>query len=95
MKKICILLIIGMFIVNMLPGIVGENEALEFTLKEKKYNENRKIIPIYTEHGFKNLPNSKGKPGAYVIITNPEDDYFQYHLHMAPPLLLIACLQGL
>jgi len=73
MKKFWIILIVGMFIISMLPGIVGENETVEYTLKAKKYIENRDIIPIYTVHGLEKSPAAKGKPGAYVIITDPGD----------------------
>lgn len=73
MKKILIFLIACMFLLSMLPGIVGEKEADESTLKEKKFNESRKIIPVYTEHGLERAPATKGKPGAYVTITNPSE----------------------
>ena len=73
MKKICIVLIISMLIIGMLPGIIAGNETLDCTLTEKKFKENRKIIPIFTENGYKKLPNSKGKPGVFVIITNPDN----------------------
>ena len=73
MKKFLIILIVGMFIISMLPGMVGENETVEYTLKAKKYIENRDIIPIYTAHDLEKSPATKGKPGAYVIITNPGD----------------------
>ena len=73
MKKILIVLIIGMFVISILPGIVGENDSVEYTLKEKKYKEDRKVIPIYTEHGLKKVFNSRGKPGVYVIITDPTE----------------------
>jgi len=73
MKKILIVLIVSMFVISMLPGLVGENETVEYALKAKKYKEDRKIIPLYTEHGLKKSPNSRGKPGVYVIITNPGD----------------------
>lgn len=73
MKKLLIVLIASMFLISMLPGIIGESEALGYTLTVKKYKEDRKIIPLYTEHGLVRAPNAKGKPGAYVIITNPAD----------------------
>jgi len=57
----------------MLPGIVGEKEADECTFKERKFIEDRKIIPVYTEQGLERAPGAKGKPGAYVIITDPDD----------------------
>ena len=62
-----------MFLLSMLPGIVGEREAGECTFKERKFIEDRKIIPVYTEHGLERAPGAKGKPGAYVIITEPDD----------------------
>jgi hypothetical protein len=73
MKKILIILIIAMFVISILPGIIGENDFVEYSLKEKKYEEDRKVIPIYTEHGLKKVPNSRGKPGVYVIITDPSE----------------------
>jgi len=73
MKKILIVLIACMFIISMLPGIIGENEADEYTFKERKFIENRKIIPVYTEQGLERAPGAKGKPGVYVIITQPDD----------------------
>ena len=73
MKKILIGLIVCMFIISMIPGIVGEKETDECTFKERKFIEDRKIIPVYTEHGLERAPGAKGKPGAYVTITNPGD----------------------
>jgi hypothetical protein len=73
MKKILIFLIIGMFVISMLPGIVGENNSVEYTIKEKRYKENREVIPVYTEYGLEKVPNSRGKPGAYVIIDDPTE----------------------
>ncbi|KYK22631.1 hypothetical protein AYK25_02410 [Thermoplasmatales archaeon SM1-50] len=73
MKKVWIVLIVGMFIISMLPGIVGENETAGNTFQAKKFIETRKVIPIFTEHGFQRTPNSKGKPGVYVIIIYPTD----------------------
>ena len=67
----------------MLPGIVGENESVENTLKTRIYNENRDVIPIYTADGLKNVPAPRGKPpgtpgggknkAPVVTITNPLD----------------------
>ena len=71
MKKILIILITSMFIISMLPNIAGENETV--TLKAKKYIETRDVIPIYTVHGLEKIPVGKGKPGAYVTITNPSN----------------------
>jgi hypothetical protein len=73
MKKIYIIMIIGMFIISMLPGIVGENETVEYTFKAKKYIETRDIIPIYTAHGLEKAPGAKGKPDVYVEITYPNN----------------------
>ena len=73
MKKILIALIACMFLLSVLPGIVGEKEADENTFKERKFIEDRKIIPIYTEHGLERVPASKGKPGVTVIIDTPSD----------------------
>lgn len=73
MKKIWIFLIAGMFVISMLPGISGENETVEYSIKAKRFIETRDVIPIYTQHGLKNIPMGKGKPGVYVTITNPED----------------------
>lgn len=73
MKKIWVALIVGIFIISMLPGIVGENKTAENTFIVKKFIETRKVIPIITEHGLQRAPGSKGKPGVYVIITSPTD----------------------
>jgi len=71
MKKILIGLIVCMFIIGMLPGIVGEKEAVEDTLKERRYKEDRKIVPILTENGLVRVPVGKGKPVVTVEITSP------------------------
>ena len=71
MKKILIVFIVCMFVISMLPGIIGENETVEYTFKEKRYIETRNVIPIYTIHGLEKAPGGKGKPGVYVTITNP------------------------
>ena len=73
MKKIWIGLIVCMFIVSSLPGIIGDIETNEHTFEAREFIENRKIIPVYTEHGLDKAPAAKGKPGAYVTITNPSD----------------------
>jgi hypothetical protein len=73
MKKILIVLIVSMFVISMLPGLVGENETVEYTFKAKKYIENRKTIPFYTEQGLTRGPASRGKPDIYVIISTPSD----------------------
>jgi hypothetical protein len=73
MKKILIVLIASMFVISLMPGIFGENQSADCTIKERKYKEDRKIIPLYTEYGLIKSPNSRGKPGVYVIILNPDD----------------------
>jgi hypothetical protein len=73
MKKILIILIAGIFLVSMLPGIIGDNEAIEYEIKAKKFKENRDTIPIITAHGLVKAPGGKGKPGVTVEITNPEN----------------------
>ena len=73
MKKILIVLIVCMFFLSMLSGIVGESKIPKYTFKENKYKEDRKVIPIYTEHGLKRVPNSMGKPDVYVIIDEPDN----------------------
>jgi len=69
MKKIGIFLIACMFILSMLPGIIGEADDNKVELR--KFIENRDVIPIYTAQGFEKVPNEKGKPGTYVEITSP------------------------
>jgi len=71
-KTILIGLIVFMFIFSSIPVFLGQAEDLE-TIKERKYKENRDVIPILTKQGLKEKPITKGKPGAYVIITNPTD----------------------
>jgi hypothetical protein len=73
MKKIWVALIVGIFIISMLPGIIGENETAENTFIVKKFIETRKVIPIITEHGLQRAPGSKGKPGVQVSIIYPTD----------------------
>jgi hypothetical protein len=73
MKKILICLIACMFIISMLPGIFGESDTVENTLKERRYKEDRKIVPILTEHGLVRAPTGKGKPIITVDITDPAD----------------------
>ena len=73
MKKIWVALIVGIFIISMLPGIIGENETAENTFIIKKFIETRKVIPIITEHGLQRAPGSKGKPGVQVSIIYPTD----------------------
>jgi hypothetical protein len=71
MKKILIVLIVGMFLISTLPGILGDSETIEYKIKAKKYKENRDSIPIITAHGLEKVPSGKGKPGVYVTITSP------------------------
>jgi hypothetical protein len=81
MKKILISLIVCMFIISMLPGIVGDAETNEQTLKARKFIETRDMIPVYTEHGLENVPAIRGNaraPGGgdkspRVTITNPQN----------------------
>ena len=82
MKKILISLIVCMFIISMLPGIVGEKETDETALKAREFIENRDIIPVYTANGLKKAPADRGKPenpgggknkAPSVTITNPLD----------------------
>lgn len=69
MKKIVIALVTCMFVFTMLSGFVIE--ANDISNLERKYKEDRDVIPIITKAGLKQVPNSRGKPGAYVTITNP------------------------
>jgi len=71
-KKILVGIILLMLVCSTIPGLIGQEENKD-SFKEKKYKENRDVIPIYTKHGIENIPTAKGKPGVYVIITNPED----------------------
>jgi len=71
MKKLWICMIACMFVFSMLPGIIGEADNTIF--EERKFIENREVIPVYTVHGLEKVPAGKGKPGAYVIITEPDD----------------------
>jgi hypothetical protein len=71
MKKIGIVLIVGMFIISMLPGVVGEKETNEYTITARIFIENRDAIPIYTAHGLVKAPGGRGKPEVIVDIINP------------------------
>ena len=73
MKKILIILIAGMFIASMLPGILGNNVTNDFTLKNKRFIENRDAVPVFTSHGLEKAPGARAKPGVYVTITDPSD----------------------
>ena len=73
MKKVIIVLIACMFLIGVLPAIVGE-EAEDYTLRERKYKEDRDIIPIYTKNGLVNVP-AKGKPVYYMTITSPTGEF--------------------
>jgi PKD repeat protein len=69
-KKILIGMIVLMFIFSTLPVFIGQAEDTN-EFQERKYKENRNIIPVYTKNGIKHHPATKGKPGAYVIIEEP------------------------
>ena len=45
-KKILIILIVGMLVISMIPGIVGKKEAEECNFVLRKYTENRKVVTI-------------------------------------------------
>jgi len=70
--KILIGMIVLMFIFSAIPIFIGQSEDID-NIKERKYKENRDTIPIYTKNGIQQHPVAKGKPGAYVTITNPLD----------------------
>jgi hypothetical protein len=71
-KRMLIGMIALMFICSAIPTLIGQEENMN-TIKERKYKENRDIVPIYTKHGLENLASAKGKPGVYVTITNPKN----------------------
>jgi len=71
MKKIVISLIACMILLSILPSIIGENGAGECTFTERTFIEQRKVIPVYTAQGLERGPAARGKPGVYVVITNP------------------------
>lgn len=71
-KKFLIGIIAIMLVCSMIPSLIGQADDMA-TFKERKYKENRDVIPIYTKNGLVKAPNSRGKPGAYVTITNPSD----------------------
>ena len=73
MKKLLIILIIGMFIASSLPGILGDNIKVDCKIKEKRFIETRNFVPVLTAHGLEKAPGAKGKPGVFVTITNPSD----------------------
>jgi PKD repeat protein len=70
-KKILIGLIACMFLASMIPNIIGEQNVKDYTFQERRYINQKDLKGIYTERGIEKLPNSRGKPGAYVTITNP------------------------
>lgn len=70
MKKFVAGMVVLMFVVGVLPGLIGQAEDIG-ALKEKKYSENREIVPVYTKMGIEYLSLARGKPGVYVDITNP------------------------
>ena len=71
-KNFLICMIAIMFVISVIPGLIGQAEDMAI-LKEKKYKEDREIVPILTKNGFKQVPTSRGKPGIYVTITNPSN----------------------
>jgi len=64
-------LIAFMFLLSMLPGIIGEQDADEYTFKERRVIDNREVKAVYTEHGLEKVPGTRGKPGITVDITDP------------------------
>ena len=74
MKKILIGLIVLMFVCSTIPGLIGQTKNTIVFNERKQYEEDREIIPIYTNNGLEKVPVGKGKPPAtYVIITYPSD----------------------
>jgi hypothetical protein len=80
MKKILIFLIVCMFIISMLPGLIGGAKTDEYEFKSRKFIENRDKAPFYTAQGLEIEDfAAKGKPGGgggrnkppSVTITNP------------------------
>jgi hypothetical protein len=77
-KKILVGILVIMFICSMIPSLIGQAEDI-VTFKERKYKENRDVIPIYTKDGLIKVPNSRGKPPSpgdkkpSVTITNPSN----------------------
>jgi len=74
MKKILIALIACMFILSMLPGIIGEKEADEYNFKERRFIEQKDLKGVHTQHGLEKIPGARGKPVITVEITNPIQD---------------------
>ena len=72
MKNILVGLVVFMFAVSMVSAFIGDAEDMN-TFKERKYKESRDMIQLYTKHGIMQEHAAKGKPGAYVTITNPID----------------------
>jgi len=72
-KKILVCILVIMFICSMIPSLIGQADDM-VTFKERKYKENRDVIPIYTKNGLEKVPIARGKPVVYVTITNPEND---------------------
>lgn len=70
-KKILTGLIVFMFLASMLPGIVGEQNAETHTYQERRFVEEKDLKGIYTINGVQKNLQARGKPGAYVTITNP------------------------
>ena len=72
-KKILIGLVACMFLSSILPGIIGEQDADEYTFNERRVIDHREIKAFYTEHGLKKVPGARGKPGVTVDITYPAE----------------------
>ena len=69
-NKILIGMIVLMLVFSIIPAFIGQLEdSREF--QQRRFKENRDVIPIITKHGMKQLPLARGKPGVYVYITNP------------------------
>ncbi|MDG6218938.1 MAG: hypothetical protein QCI00_05820, partial [Candidatus Thermoplasmatota archaeon] len=70
-KKFLIGLIACMFLFSTLPNIIGEQAADTNTFQERRFIEGKDLKGVYTLQGTEKVPGTKGKPGAYVTITNP------------------------
>lgn len=64
-------LLVCMFLASMLPGIVGEQDANTNNYQERRFVEEKDLKGVITSNGIQNNLQARGKPGAYVIITNP------------------------
>jgi len=63
-----------MVVCSTLPGLMAQPEDTTVYTEREPFKEDRAIIPIYTDQGLQNAPSAKGKPGAYVLITNPTNN---------------------